>query len=73
MKYRRPDRPKRVKTWGARDSLHGEGKTKEILGSERRPSHGTGAGQGALSDSAPNWRDTALQYLTNAKKVKPKK
>ena len=34
---------------------------------------GTGAGQGALSDSAPNWRGTALQYPTNAIKVKPKK
>ena len=34
---------------------------------------GTGAGQGALSDSAPNWRGPALQYPTNAKKVKPKK
>ena len=34
---------------------------------------GTGAGEGALSESAPNWRGTALQHPTNAKKLKPKK
>jgi hypothetical protein len=33
----------------------------------------TGAGQGALSDSAPKQRGTALQYPTNAKNVRPKK
>ncbi len=33
----------------------------------------TGAGQGALPDSAPKQRGTALQYPNNAKKVQPKK
>ena len=51
----------------------GEEKKRQILGIERWQTGGTGAGQGALSDSAPNWRGTALQYPTNAKKLKPKK
>jgi hypothetical protein len=40
---------------------------------ERWQTQGTGAGEGALSDSAPSWRGTALQYPTNAKKTKAKK
>jgi hypothetical protein len=45
--------------------LHGEGKTRELFGSETRQSHITGAGQAPLSDSAPNWGGTALQYIPN--------
>ena len=51
----------------------GEEKKRQILGIERRQLGGTGAGEGALSESAANWRGTALQYPTNAKKLKPKK
>ena len=51
----------------------GEGKKREILRIERWQLGVTGAGQRALSDSAPNWRGTALQYPSNAQKVKPKK
>ena len=52
----------------------GEGKKREILRIERwQLGRGIGAGEGALSESAPNWRGTALQYPTNAKKLKSKK
>jgi hypothetical protein len=51
----------------------GRKKKRQILGIERRQLGGTGAGERALSESAPNWRGTALQYPTNAKKLKPKK
>ena len=59
--------------WVRPDCLHWERKKREILGIERRQLGGTGAGEGALSESAPNWRGTALQYPHNAKKLKPKK
>ena len=75
-KNRRPDRPKRVRqgpSAGGGECLHWGRKKRQILGIERWQIGGTGAGQGALSDSAPNWSDTALQYPTNAKKLKPKK
>ncbi len=58
---------------GEADCLHGRGGKREILGIERWQTQATGAGQGALSDSVPNWRGTALQYPTNAKKVKAQK
>ena len=58
---------------GGGDACIGEEKKRQILGIERWQTGGTGAGQGALSDSAPNWRGTALQYPTKAKKVKPPK
>ena len=57
---------------GAEPAL-GRKKKRQILGIERRQLGGTGAGEGALSESAPNWRGTALQHPTNAKKLKPKK
>ena len=76
-KNRRPDRPKRVREGtsggGGGEACIGEGKKREILRIERWQLGVTGAGQRALSDSAPNWRGTALQYPTNAQKVKPKK
>ena len=76
-KNRRPDRPKRVREGtsggGGGGACIGEEKKRQILGIERWQTGGTGAGQGALSDSAPNWSGTALQYPTNAKKLKPKK
>ena len=77
-KNRRPDRPNRVREGtsgggGGGGACIGEEKKRQILGIERWQTGGTGAGQGALSDSAPNWSGTALQYPTNAKKLKPKK
>ena len=76
-KKRRPDRPKRLRDsvsgGGGGGACIGEEKKRQILGIERWQTGGTGTGQGALSDSAPNWRGTALQYPTNAKKLKPKK
>ena len=64
--------PPRSFCWGG-GGLHWGKKKRQILGIERRQLGGTGAGEGALSESAPNWRGTALQYPTNAKKLKPKK
>ena len=55
---------------GGGGCLHVRGKKREIFGIERCQTQATGAGQEALSESAPNWRGTALQYPTNAKKVK---
>ena len=76
-KNRRPDRPKRVREGtsggGGGGACIGEEKKRQILGIERWQTGGTGAGQGTLSDSAPNWRGPALQYPSNLKKVKPKK
>ena len=51
----------------------GEEKKRQIFGIERWHLGGMGAGEGALSESAANWRGTALQYPTNAQKLKPKK
>ena len=76
-KNRRPDRPNRVREGtsggGGGGACIGEEKKRLILGIERRQLGGTGAGEGALSESAPNWRGTALQYPSNAQKLKPKK
>jgi hypothetical protein len=77
-KNRRPDRPKRLREGvsgggGGGVACIGERKKRQILGIKRWQIGGTGAGQRALSDSAPNWRGTALQYPTKDKKVKPKK
>ena len=71
-------RPKRivartVQNGSAKVLLHWGEKKRQILGIERRQLGGTGAGEGALSESAPNWRGTALQHPTNAKKLKSKK
>ena len=50
------------------------GQNKRNLPSERWQSHTTGAGQGALSDSGPNWGGPALQCPPNPRKATaPKK
>ena len=58
-KNRRPDRPNRVRegtyAGGEGTACIGEEKKRQILGIERRQLGGTGAGEGALSESAPNW------------------
>ena len=75
-KKRFPDRPKRVSpgdSAGGGNASMGERKKREILGLERGQHGGTGAGQGGLLESAPNWRGTRVYYLTHAKKAKPQK
>ena len=76
-KNRRPDRPNRVREGtsggGGGGACIGEEKKRQIFGIERWHLGGMGAGEGALSESAANWRGTALQYPTNAQKLKPKK
>jgi hypothetical protein len=72
-KERRPDRPKRV---GKGDSAGGlrmpawAMKNNERYYELRHDRHREQVQQGALSEPAPNWRGTALQDPSNAKKVK---
>ncbi len=49
------------------------GEARDIFGSKKRQTQVTGAGQGALQQSTPNWRGTALQYPHNAKKMRVQK
>ena len=58
---------------GGGNASMSERKKREILGIERWQHGGTGAGQGGLLESAPNWRGTRVYYLTHAKKAKPQK
>ncbi len=59
--------------WCLRDSLHWEGKGRELLGVETWHAHSGQAGQGDLSEPAPKWGGTTSQYPPNPSSAKTPK
>ncbi len=59
--------------WCLRDSLHWQGKGREVLGVERWHAQSSRAGQADLSESAPTWGGTTPQYPPNPIPAKTQK